>query len=272
MIRTEAGVPAEFELFRKRAYQLTGLDLRSYKAPQMHRRLTSLLSRLRIGDFAEYARVLEKDPARRQEFRDYVTINVSEFFRDTDRFGDLEGRVLPELLSGGGGLRVWSAGCSNGAEPYSMAILLNELAPHRVHSIVATDVDQTILDRARAGSGYVAADLRNVGPERMRRWFAPDKADGYAVGAVPRAMIRFQKHDLLSDPYPSGPFDLVACRNVVIYFTEQAKEHIFEEFVHALRPGGVLFLGGTEAIMRPQVLGLSVLGPGFYRKNGAVRC
>jgi chemotaxis protein methyltransferase CheR len=79
-------------------------------------------------------------------------------------------------------------------------------------------------------------------------------------------MIRFTKHDLLSDAYPRGPFDLVACRNVVIYFTEQAKERIYQGFVDALRPGGILFVGGTEAIMRPQSLRLSVLGPGFYRK------
>src|SRR5579871_5808600 len=92
-----ATVPAEFETFQRRAYQLTGLDLTSYKAPQMHRRLTALMTRLRIDNFDDYARVLEADAERRQEFRDYVTINVSEFFRDLDRFGDLERRVLPIL-------------------------------------------------------------------------------------------------------------------------------------------------------------------------------
>jgi chemotaxis protein methyltransferase CheR len=88
-----------------------------------------------------------------------------------------------------------------------------------------------------------------------------------SVAAAPRTVIRFVKHDLLMDRYPSGPFDLIACRNVVIYFTEEAKERIFQGFVRALRPGGVLFVGGTEAIMRPQNMGLSVAGPGFYRKD-----
>jgi chemotaxis protein methyltransferase CheR len=267
MMAAEQGLPAEFELFRKRAYQITGLDLTSYKAPQMHRRLSALLTRLKIADFAEYARVLARDQERCQEFRDYVTINVSEFFRDTDRFGDLERRVLPDLLSKGAGLRVWSAGCSIGAEPYSMAILLNELAPGRGHSILATDVDQTILDRAQAGTGYQAADVRNAGPARTKRWFTADANGRFSVGAAPRAMVHFRKHDLLSDAYPNGPFDLVACRNVVIYFTEKAKARIFDGMVHALRPGGVLFVGGTEAIMRPQALGLTVMGPGFYRKS-----
>ena len=113
----EAAIPADFEAFRKRAYQLTGLDLTSYKAPQMHRRLTALLARQKIANFAEYARVLETNPERRQEFKDYVTINVSEFFRDSDRFGELERKVLPMLLAGGSPLRAWSAGCSIGAEP-----------------------------------------------------------------------------------------------------------------------------------------------------------
>jgi chemotaxis protein methyltransferase CheR len=233
----------------------------------MHRRLSVLLGRLRIGSFGEYERVLERDGARRQEFRDYVTINVSEFFRDRDRFGELGRRVIPELLRRGASLRVWSAGCSNGAEPYSLSILLQELGPERAHSILATDVDQTILDRARRGTGYLAADLRNVGTERIRRWFVatPDGRFNIAPGA--RASIRFAKHDLLRDRYPSGPFDLIACRNVVIYFTEEAKDRIYAGFVKALRPGGILFIGGTEAIMRPQALGLSVMGAGFYRKG-----
>src|SRR6266699_443210 len=112
----------------------------------MHRRLSALLTRLKVDGFADYARLLENDAERRQEFRDYVTINVSEFFRDTDRFSDFERRVLPELLGSSATVRAWSAGCSNGAEPYSLSILLRELGPGRTHTILATDVDQTILE------------------------------------------------------------------------------------------------------------------------------
>jgi chemotaxis protein methyltransferase CheR len=266
MIATD-NVPQEFETFRKRAHQITGLDLTSYKAPQMHRRLAALISRLKIADFGEYARVLEKDAARRQEFRDYVTINVSEFFRDSDRFGDLERRVLPELLRNGTAVRIWSAGCSIGAEPYSMAIMLQETAPNRAHKILGTDVDQTIINRAVGGRDYLPSDIRNVGAERIKRWFVAQPDGKFSVGPAPRTMIRFQKHDLLADEYPSGPFDLIACRNVVIYFTEEAKDRIYAGFVKSLRPGGILFIGGTEAIMRPQALGLSVMGAGFYRKG-----
>jgi chemotaxis protein methyltransferase CheR len=267
MTAVEATVPAEFELFRGRAARVTGVDLMSYKAPQMHRRLSVLLTRLGIPTYADYLRVLETDADRRQEFRDYVTINVSEFFRDAERFVQLEKRVLPQLLNTHSALRIWSAGCSIGSEAYSISMLLNELAPERPHSVLATDIDQTILDRAKSGTGYSAADIRNAGTERVRRWFTVGADGRYAVSPVARSMVRFTRHDLLGATYPSGPFDLVACRNVVIYFVEEAKERIFAGFVNALRPGGVLFLGGTEAIMRPQALGLSVLCAGFYMKQ-----
>ncbi|MDQ3809927.1 MAG: protein-glutamate O-methyltransferase CheR, partial [Chloroflexota bacterium] len=210
---------------------------------------------------------LEHSPERRREFRDYVTINVSEFFRDGSRFGDLERKVLPALLEGSAGLRVWSAGCSIGAEPYSMAIILSELAARGSHRILATDIDDAILERARAGGDYLASDVRNVGVHRLARWFTRQADGRYRVGPQPRAMITFQRHDLLRDRYPTGPFDLIACRNVVIYFTEPAKERIYHGFARALRPGGVLFVGGTEALMRPQTLGLQVIGAGFYRKD-----
>jgi chemotaxis protein methyltransferase CheR len=273
-IGTPSGEPVitpDFEAFRKRAYHITGLDLTSYKAPQMQRRLSALLARLRVHTFAEYARLLERDATRRQEFRDYVTINVSEFFRDADRFGDLERRILPELLAEAGsrGLNVWSAGCSMGAEPYSLAILLRELGPGRHHQVLATDVDETILARAQDGCGYTAADVRNVGEPRIERWFNRQPDGLYRVGPAPRALITFERQDLLRDPFPARTFDLIACRNVVIYFTDVAKDRIYAGFADGLRPGGVLFVGGTEAILKPQVLSLQVLGPGFYRKVAA---
>jgi chemotaxis protein methyltransferase CheR len=260
---------ADFETFRKRARSLTGLDLRSYKAPQMHRRLSALLVRHRIASFADYARLLETDEQRRQEFRDFVTINVSEFFRDRDRFDELERHVLPKLLEGTGRVRVWSAGCSMGAEPYSLAILLNELAPGGGHAILATDVDRTILARARAGTGHLATELRNAGAQRIRRWFVPTLDGRFSVSPAVRAGVRFVHHDLLDDRYPRGPFDLIACRNVAIYFTEGARERVYRRCVAALRPGGVLFVGAAEGIRRPHALGLVAIDAGLYRYGDA---
>jgi chemotaxis protein methyltransferase CheR len=256
----------DFEAFRQRAYKITGLDLTSYKVPQMHRRLSVLLTKVGVRNFAEYARLLEHDTQRRQEFRDFVTINVSEFFRDGERFGDLERRIRG-LIGPSGALRAWSAGCSIGAEPYSLAMMLLEMAPGRPHSILATDIDDTILARARSASDYLPADIRNVGKERMERWFTVDGSGRHTLKPAPRALVSFKKHDLLRDRMPQGgPFDLVCCRNVVIYFTEEAKDRIYSGFVESLRPGGLLFIGATEAIMQPKPLGLHVVGPGFYQK------
>ncbi|MDQ6670045.1 MAG: protein-glutamate O-methyltransferase CheR [Chloroflexota bacterium] len=261
----QADATPDFETFRRRAYQITGLDLTLYKVPQMHRRLSVLLTRVGVRNFADYATLLEADTVRRQEFRDFVTINVSEFFRDADRFADLQ-RRLGGLIKPGRGLRAWSAGCSNGAEPYSLAMLLLEIAPGRPHAILATDIDETILTRARSAADYLGADIRNMGQERIARWFTLGAGGRYTLKPPPRALVKFERHDLLRDRAPGGAYDLVCCRNVVIYFTEEAKQRIYSGFVESLRSGGLLFLGATEAILQPKPLGLEVVGPGFYQK------
>ena len=147
-----------YSVFERTVQRLTGVDLASYRPGQMRRRLDVLLRRVGATGFVEYARMLERDPARLQEFRDYFTINVTSFFRDAERFTFLESTVLPSLLSEPRSLQVWSAACSIGAEPYSVAILLRELAPLLRHKIVATDVDVTIVDRAHRADGYLPDD------------------------------------------------------------------------------------------------------------------
>lgn len=255
-----------YAYFVRTVRRLTGVDLTLYRSNQMRRRLDALLQRLGLTGFLEYARLLERDPARLQEFRDYFTINVSEFFRDPERFQYLERVVLPELLAARPSLRVWSAGCSIGAEPYSVAILLLELAPGRHHRVLATDVDRTVLARARAGTGYSSADVRNVAPNRLQRFFSPSP-DGRGFDVCPevKTLVQFQEHDLLG-PAPGADFDLILCRNVVIYFTEEAKSGLYDRLAGALREGGVLFVGGTEIVPAAARLGLTTAGISFYRK------
>jgi chemotaxis protein methyltransferase CheR len=255
-----------YAAFQKTVHKLTGVDLTSYRQGQMRRRLEALVLRVGCKDFLDYARLLEKDPARLQEFRDYFTINVTEFFRDPERFRYLETRVLPELLKRRMGLKIWSAACSIGAEPYSVAILLKELAPTLAHKIVATDVDATILARAKAASGYLQADVRAVTPARLGKAFVKDAKGTYALKPEYKAMCEFRLHNLLTAP-PSQGFDLILCRNVVIYFTDDAKATLYQNLVNALRPGGVLFVGGTEMVAGAQQLGLTAIGPSFYRKD-----
>ena len=160
---------AGYVSFQRVVQRLIGVDLTLYRQGQMRRRLEALVQRVGAANFVEYGKMLERDPARLQEFRDYFTINVTEFFRDVERFRYLETKVLPELLARRSALKVWSAACSIGAEPYSVAIQLRDLAPTLPHKIIATDVDVTIVDRARRADKYVQAELKNVSPARLQK-------------------------------------------------------------------------------------------------------
>ncbi|MCC6174131.1 MAG: protein-glutamate O-methyltransferase CheR [Chloroflexi bacterium] len=254
-----------YNQFQRTVHRLIGVDLASYRQGQMRRRLEALVQRVGAKGFQDYAHMLERDPVRLQEFRDYFTINVTEFFRDVDRFRHLETRVLPELLVKRSGLRVWSAACSIGAEPYSVAILLKELAPTLAHRITATDVDVTIIGRARKGDGYLPSDVKSVPAARLQKAFVKSASGTYAVRPEIKALVEFKLHNLLTPP-PSQGFDLILCRNVVIYFTDEAKVTLYKHLTQALRPGGVLFVGGTEMVASAQQLGLSAIAPSFYQK------
>ena len=253
----------EYSYFQRKIKELLGIDLSSYKSEQMRRRLSTVMTRAGAQNLIEYHRILTRDPVKLQQFRDFVTINVSEFFRIPDKFEYLRRQILPELLKSHRRLNVWSAGCSNGAEPYTLAIVLNEMAPSGHWRILATDIDTTILDYARHGI-YPPTDLRNVGSRHLRKYFTP-LGEHYQVADAIKSKVQFRPHDLLRDAYEAD-FDLIVCRHVIIYFTEEAKEDIFRKFNASLRPGGVLFVGGTEIMKRPKDLGYESLAVSFYRK------
>lgn len=271
----------DYEEFKRRVYRKSGINLSNYKQQQMQRRINSLIANLSVGGYREYFQLLESDPRRYQEFLNRLTINVTEFFRNPERFEDLEKRILPELAraarrgGGGGGLKAWSAGCANGAEAYSLAILLAEMegagsvraGAVSKHRILATDVDRGVLERANAGV-YGEAELKYVDEERRRRFFERKDAQLYAVDGKLRQMVQFKSHDLLLDPFETG-FDLILCRNVVIYFTEEAKDLLYRKFFAALKPGAVLLVGGTEPLLRYRDYGFEALLTTFYRKPEA---
>lgn len=252
--------------FLRTIEKLVGVDLMLYRPGQMQRRLEALVQRSGARGFGDYARLLEREPARLQEFRDYFTINVTEFFRDPSRFTYLEKTVLPELLAGRSPLRIWSAACSIGAEPYSVAILLRELQPTGAHRILATDVDTTALARARRGDGYTPAELKNVSPARLERAFTTGPDGTSAIRSELKGMIELRQHNVLGPP-PGQNFDLILCRNVVIYFTDEAKAILYQRLVNALRPAGILFVGATGIVAGTQRFGLATIGPSFYCKD-----
>jgi chemotaxis protein methyltransferase CheR len=232
----------------------------------MERRLRSVARRAGAGDLDGYLAHLRRDVAAREAFLDHMTINVSELFRNPERFAELEREVLPELLrtAAGGGLRAWSAGCSYGAEPYTIGVLLREAAPAGAHEILATDLDERMLARAREGR-FEEADMRAVTPARRAAWFEPDGAGGVRARDELRRMMRVRRLDLLADRFPERQ-DLILCRNVVIYFTDDAKDRLYRRFLEALRPGGVLFVGATERVPRAEEMGWEKAGMFFYRR------
>jgi len=258
----------EYGYLKLKIRQLLNIDIDAYKSHQMRRRLEAFVSRY-AEDAMHFCRKMETDPLTLSQLRDMLTINVSEFFRDPVQFHHLQSVVLPELLEHSFKLNIWSAGCSHGEEPYSVAILLTEVATsHRVR-ILATDLDRDALARAAAGGPYPQPALRNVPQHQLDKYFSPCN-EGYMVKPVIRRRVEFREHNLLADHFESD-FDLIICRNVMIYFASEVKSTLFHKFHSSLKPDGVLFIGGAEALFGTDGLGFERLVGNFYRKAAARR-
>ncbi len=254
----------DYEIFCRMVYTATRLDLGSYKRTQMERRVRSMADHAGIEDLGQFWLKLKHDPAALRTFLDKVTINVSEFFRNPERFEELRTVVLPELLKASRALAVWSAGCSYGAEPYSLSMLLKQASPQFAHQIQATDIDDAILAQARQGR-YTEVDVKNVTPLQRRR-FLVQQESAWHIADETRRGVEFRRQDLLRDAYPTR-LDLILCRNVVIYFTDEAKHRIFSHFFQALRPGGYLLVGNTERITDATAIGFQQLRPFWYQRK-----
>jgi chemotaxis protein methyltransferase CheR len=264
----------DYVQFKTRVFQKTGIDLNLYKQQQMHRRLLNMVERAKARDFMEYYDVIERNPQEFAAFLDRMTINVSELFRNPEKWREIRAQILPPLLAQKRGLKIWSAGCSYGAEPYSLAILLDQVAPGVQHTIHASDLDQKILAKAREGL-FNDADVKNLDDATRTRYFTrlparnatpvPDAGPTFQVKPEIRARVAFRPHNLLADRFESG-YDLICCRNVVIYFTDEAKDRLYTQFYESLTPGGVLFVGGTERIFNFREIGFDSPLPFFYRR------
>jgi len=229
-----------------------GLACDGYKPNCLRRRLAVRMRARGVHTYEAYAELLRQDGSEYDRLLDALTINVTKFFRNREAWDALATRFLPDLWTAGrGAVRCWSAGCASGEEPYTLAILLLEQAraagtrPDRC-SVDATDLDPGVLDRARAGA-YRATALDEMPPALTERYFTG--ADPWTVGAEVRARVRLLGHDLLREPPPGAPYDLITCRNVVIYFERPNQERLYHAFADALRPGGVLMLGKVETLV-----------------------
>jgi chemotaxis protein methyltransferase CheR len=256
---------AEFVLVKKRLRGLIGLDLDCYKSPQMQRRLDGYLDRVRVASWPELLHRLEHDPVALNQLRDFITINVSSFFRDARKWEELRNYLLPQIAKRTQPFRAWSAACSHGAEAFTLAMLCEEHAAISRYQILGTDVDRTVLEHARAGGPYTAEDVRELPDHLLTRFLQHDNR-GYWVLPTLRRQVSFLEHDLLRST-ANSEFDLVVCRNVLIYFTEAAKSQVIRSLVQALRPGGVLFIGATESIPLGVSVGVERIGfSSFYRR------
>ncbi|NSW82013.1 MAG: protein-glutamate O-methyltransferase CheR [Syntrophothermus sp.] len=252
-----------WDWFIKKFHEKSGIDLAAYKRPQMERRIGSFMRSVDARNYASFIKVLENDPVVYRKFLDHLTINVSEFFRNSNHWDILRKDIMPALIRQRAQVRAWSAGCSTGEEPYSLALLFQEHFPQRFEKILATDIDQDALEKAKTGL-YLPKSLQAVPQAWVKKYF--EEVNGYfRIKDELKNCVRFERHDLLKDRYPSN-MDLILCRNVVIYFTEEAKEKLYRRFVDALRPGGVLFIGSTEQIFKAREIGLKSVATFFYEK------
>jgi chemotaxis methyl-accepting protein methylase len=238
-----------------------GFRIGSYKERCLRRRVAVRMRATGAHTYAQYAVALAGDAHEYERLVDALTINVTRFFRDADAWAALDARALGPLVDGGGPVRVWSAGCASGEEPYSIAALLHAAAlraggPQLLADVrvLGTDVDPGTLAAAATGA-FPEAAFAETPPDLRTRYFAPFAGRAVPGGPVAvvapelRAITTFAGHDLLRDPPPDGPWDLIACRNVVIYFDRASQDLLFERFHAALVPGGVLFLGKVETLL-----------------------
>jgi len=254
----------EYIFLKNKILKLTNFNLDNYKSTQMRRRLDGFISSANMPGVIPYCSILERDQNAVKKLRDFLTINVSEFFRDSTYFETLRNVVLQDMLRDRLRLNIWSAGCSNGAEAYSIAISLDSVSPQVIHRILATDIDEASLTKASSGGPYRIDEIRNVPQELLKKYFI-NTDEGYRIIEKIRQRVLFKRHDLLQDNFEQG-FDLIVCRNVVIYFSNEAKNKLYQKFYGALKDGGVLFVGGTEAILDASDIGFQMLRTCFYRK------
>lgn len=241
----------------KKIHAKTSVDLTQYKDNYIVRRISTRLKACNVTTYREYMKALDTLPGEYDKVVDAFTINVSEFFRDKDTYKVIKEVVLPSIVSskvqsGRKMIRVWSAGCACGEEVHSISILLNDLlgADYDKYtvSLYATDIDDVCMNKAREGV-YDISSLKNVDKALMDKYV--DRLDNgkAAVKAPVKRNIRYKHHDLITGGKFGSYFDLILCRNVMIYFSEEQKKKLLMEFYNSLSSGGYLVIGKTETLV-----------------------
>ncbi|EMS73308.1 CheR family methyltransferase [Ruminiclostridium cellobioparum] len=254
----------DYEGFKEEILKMTKINLTLYKEKQMKRRIDALIKKNNFNTYKEYVQALKDNKDLFKEFINYLTINVSEFYRNPDQWAVLEKEIFPLLMSRNKKLNIWSSACSTGDEPYTLVMVLNKMLPLSSIKILATDIDMGALEKAKTGI-YTSKSLENL-PKEMKEKYFTMVGDNYRVKDEVKNCVEFRQFNLLRDPYPTG-MDLIVCRNVLIYFTEEAKNDIYKKFNMSLNPQGILFVGSTEQMIMANKYNFKSVKTFFYVKD-----
>jgi len=248
---------SEFKRLRDLVHARTGIALSDAKRELVYGRLARRLRKLKLASFAEYCELVESgESAELQELTNAITTNLTSFFRENYHFEQLAAEALPQVESkrcAARRMRLWSAGCSTGEEPYSLAVVMREALAHLPSwdiKLLATDIDSKVVATAAEGE-YAQERFKDVPAERVRNWFrnVPGRPGFCAASDELKALITFRQLNLL-DPWPmKGPFDIIFCRNVVIYFDKATQRGLFDRMADLQEPGGWLFIGHSENLL-----------------------
>jgi chemotaxis protein methyltransferase CheR len=242
-----------FELLTAKITRERGFGCASYKEKCVRRRIAVRMRARSVHTFADYGLVLDRDPHEYELLLDALTINVTKFFRNPETFAAIARELVPALYARSEPqLRIWSAGCASGEEPYSLAMLMHRYASTQGHRFDRVEVLGTDLDRASLAAAekavYLEPTLSDTPPD-IRQLYFPTQPP-HRINDDVRARVQFRRHDLLREPFPE-PQHLICCRNVIIYFDRNTQESLFERFADALLPGGFLVLGRVETLFGP---------------------
>ena len=254
----------DYESFKKAVFDLTKIDLSAYKEKQMKRRIDTLIAKHKVVGYDKYVQALKDDKAVFEEFVNFLTINVSEFYRNPDQWEVMDKEIIPELIKKfGKNLKIWSAACSTGDEPYSLVMALSRHLPLNQIKIYATDLDKQVIAKAKVGL-YGEKSVASVPADLKNKFFAK-VGSSYQISDEIKSRVEFKEHNLLRDAYPTN-YHMIVCRNVLIYFTEEAKDEVFRKFQKSLATGGILFIGSTEQIINYKEVGLERKSSFYYVK------
>lgn len=257
-----------YEEFKKDVYKMTDINLDLYKERQMKRRIESLISRCDYNDYESFIKGMRQDKDLLRTFVSYLTINVSQFYRNPNQWETLKSEMIPYLLEHfGKRITIWSAACSTGDEPYTIAMILSEFVDLSNIKIIATDIDDDVLAFAKKGI-YNAKSLTDLPSKYIDKFFHKIDNSNYEICDEIKKCVTFQKHNLLKDRF-FRDIDMVVCRNVVIYFTDVARDSVYNKFHESLKDEGILFIGNTEQILRAREMGFEPVRTFFYKKTTA---